>query len=79
MSPENSRSNVGKKGSSRGLEVKLASFARDGLALATKRSIGLCEIEDSSGSRAMVVSALGAMSVMSVMRELGRNEEVRLM
>lgn len=44
LSLENSRSNVCRKGSSGDFEEKVASFARDGLALATNRSIGWCEI-----------------------------------
>ena len=49
LSPENSRSNVGEEGSSRGFEERVASFARELLALVTKRSIGLCEVNDCSG------------------------------
>ena len=44
LSLEYSRSNVGRKGSSRCFEEKVGSFARDGLALTTKRWIGVCEV-----------------------------------
>lgn len=44
LSLEDNRSNVGKKRRPRGFEEKVGSFARDRLALATKRSIGRCEI-----------------------------------
>ena len=59
LSLEDSRSNEGKQGSSRGFEEKVASFARGRLALATKRWIGLYGMSDDSGSRQAVTMAVG--------------------
>ena len=79
LSLEDSRSNVGKEGSSRGFEEKVASFARGRLALATKRRIGLYEMSDTSGSRHAVRMAVGRGAI-DVRRELelDLDEEVRL-